>query len=375
MDGADGRGIRGHDPHRSARRPDDRRSVAGPGRALCDDGARRPRRAGDQGRAAGDGDRGGRRRQPPHRAVQGHRDARRSRPISPASTAARNRSRSTSPTRPTARVFDALVARADVLVENFRPGVMDRLGLGWAALHAKHPRLIYAATSGFGHTGPDRDRPAYDMIVQAMGGIMSVTGWPGGPPTRVGTSIGDITAGLFTVAGILAALHDRDADRRGALRRRRDARRPDRDPRERRRALCRHRRRAGAARRAASVDHAVRGLCLRRRPYRRRGGQRRLFSALAAALDLPDLAADPRFATNAARTDHADALGALIEARLAAHDAAHWLDPRSRRRPVRPAPRRRPGARPPRRSARATWRSRPPSPTARRCSPRAIRSS
>jgi CoA:oxalate CoA-transferase len=119
-------------------------------------------------------------------------------------------------------VFDALVARADVLVENFRPGVMARLGLGWDALHARHPRLIYAAASGFGHTGPDRGKPAYDMIVQAMGGIMSVTGWPGGPPTRVGTSIGDITAGLFTVAGILAALHHRQSLEQAVVSRRDD---------------------------------------------------------------------------------------------------------------------------------------------------------
>ncbi|MGL4541315.1 MAG: CaiB/BaiF CoA transferase family protein, partial [Polymorphobacter sp.] len=107
-------------------------------------------------------------------------------------------------------IFAALLARADVLVENYRPGVMDKLGFGWAALRVRYPRLIYAAASGFGHTGPDSQKAAYDMVVQAMGGIMSVTGWPGGPPTRVGTSVGDITAGLFTVIGILSALHERE---------------------------------------------------------------------------------------------------------------------------------------------------------------------
>ena len=78
--------------------------------------------------------------------------------------------------------LDQLLSQADVLVENFRPGVMDRLGYGWDEVHARHPALVYASISGFGQTGPHRSRPAYDMVVQAMGGIMSVTGTPGGPP-------------------------------------------------------------------------------------------------------------------------------------------------------------------------------------------------
>jgi CoA:oxalate CoA-transferase len=112
-------------------------------------------------------------------------------------------------------IFDRLLARADVLVENFRPGTMEKLGYGWDVVHARHPALIYAAASGFGHTGPNSERPAYDMVVQAMGGIMSLTGHPGGPPTRVGTSIGDITAGLFATIGIAAALVDRTRTKRG----------------------------------------------------------------------------------------------------------------------------------------------------------------
>src|SRR5262245_26005704 len=102
------------------------------------------------------------------------------------------------------RVFDALLARADVLAENFRPGTLERLGYGWEALHARHPRLVYLAVSGFGHGGPYAERPAYDVIVQGMGGIMSLTGQPGAPPTRVGTSIGDIAAGLFAAVGVRA---------------------------------------------------------------------------------------------------------------------------------------------------------------------------
>lgn len=222
-------------------------------------------------------------------------------------------------------VFDALVARADVLVENFRPGVMDRLGLGWSALHARHPRLIYAATSGFGHTGPDRDRPAYDMIVQAMGGIMSVTGWPGGKPTRVGTSIGDITAGLFTVAGVLAALHHREQSGKGRFV---DVAMLDGQIAILENAVARY-----------AVSGVAPGPLGARHPsitpfaaYACAGGHivvaagnDSLFRALARALDLPDLLADARFATNAARTDHAEVLGSLIEARLAGQDAEHWL--------------------------------------------------
>lgn len=103
-----------------------------------------------------------------------------------------------------------LVEKSDVLVENFRPGTMEKLGLGYERLKAVNPRLIYAAISGFGQTGPYRDRPAYDAVVQAMGGIMSITGQADGIPTRVGASIGDITAGLFGAVGILAALLERE---------------------------------------------------------------------------------------------------------------------------------------------------------------------
>jgi CoA:oxalate CoA-transferase len=104
------------------------------------------------------------------------------------------------------KIFLEMVRKVDVIVENFRPGTMERLGLGYDTLKQHNPRLIYAAASGFGHNGPYSERPAYDAIVQAMGGLMSITGQPDGPPTRVGTSIGDITAGMFTAIGILAAL-------------------------------------------------------------------------------------------------------------------------------------------------------------------------
>ena len=104
------------------------------------------------------------------------------------------------------RIFEKLLEKADVVVENFRPGTMEKLGYGWETLHARYPQLIYAAASGFGHTGPNSKDPAYDMVVQGMGGIMSVTGFPGGEPTRVGMSIGDVGSGIYTAVAVNAAL-------------------------------------------------------------------------------------------------------------------------------------------------------------------------
>lgn len=112
-------------------------------------------------------------------------------------------------------LFLRLVDQADVVMENFTPGKMAALGLGADDLLARNPRLIYASTSGFGQTGPLRDRPALDIIVQGMGGVMSITGYADGPPARPGTSIGDITAGLYTAVGILAALREREVSGQG----------------------------------------------------------------------------------------------------------------------------------------------------------------
>jgi crotonobetainyl-CoA:carnitine CoA-transferase CaiB-like acyl-CoA transferase len=108
-----------------------------------------------------------------------------------------------------------LVARCDVVVENNRPGVLDRLGLKAAELRAQYPRLIWCAISGFGQDGPYRDKPAYDMIVQALSGGMSLTGEPGGAPVRAGIPIGDIAAGMYATIAILAALNRRHATGQG----------------------------------------------------------------------------------------------------------------------------------------------------------------
>ncbi|MBT5642021.1 CoA transferase, partial [Candidatus Bathyarchaeota archaeon] len=114
-------------------------------------------------------------------------------------------------------VFKGLVRECDILLENFRPGAMDRLGLGYEDLSKINPELIYAAISGFGQTGPYKTRPGYDIIGQAMGGLLSITGWPDGPPTRSGTAIGDILSSLFCTIGILAALKVREQTGMGQL--------------------------------------------------------------------------------------------------------------------------------------------------------------
>jgi crotonobetainyl-CoA:carnitine CoA-transferase CaiB-like acyl-CoA transferase len=108
-----------------------------------------------------------------------------------------------------------LVEVSDVVLENFKPGTMDKLGLSYEALKEANPRIIAAAISGFGQYGPYRDRPGYDIIAQAMGGLMSVSGWPDSPPTRTGTAIGDVLAGLNCCIGILAALRSREHTGRG----------------------------------------------------------------------------------------------------------------------------------------------------------------
>jgi CoA:oxalate CoA-transferase len=223
-------------------------------------------------------------------------------------------------------LFERLLARSDVLVENFRPGTLARLGYDWPTLHAHFPRLVYAACSGFGHTGSYWGRPAYDMVVQAMGGIMSITGEPGGAPVRVGTSIGDITAGLFTVIGIQAALWERATTGLGQMV---DVAMLD----------CQVAILENAIARYAATGEAP-GPMGSRHPsitpfeaYRAAdghviiaAGNDALFGRLAAALGRPELAHDARFRSNGDRVAHADALKAEIEAVLAGGTVASWLD-------------------------------------------------
>jgi CoA:oxalate CoA-transferase len=115
------------------------------------------------------------------------------------------------------KVFLRLIEKADVLIESFRPGTMAKLGLDYATLAGQNPRLIYGAISGFGQTGPYAGRPAYDIVAQAMGGTMSVTGEEGGEPVKVGAFIGDLAASLYLVIGILASLKERDQSGQGQM--------------------------------------------------------------------------------------------------------------------------------------------------------------
>ena len=110
-----------------------------------------------------------------------------------------------------------LARKSDILLENFRPGVMDRLGLGYKAIREVNPRIIYASCSGFGQTSPYANRPAYDVIVQGMGGTLSITGEAGRGPVRVGFSIGDMGGGVFTALGVLSALHEREKSGEGQM--------------------------------------------------------------------------------------------------------------------------------------------------------------
>ena len=107
-------------------------------------------------------------------------------------------------------IFKELVKKADIIIENYRPGKMEKVGLGYDELKKENPAIIYGAVSGFGHTGPLSKRAGYDIIGQAMGGLMSTTGWPGGPATRSGTPLGDVLGGLNLAIGILAALVNRE---------------------------------------------------------------------------------------------------------------------------------------------------------------------
>lgn len=107
-------------------------------------------------------------------------------------------------------IFKELVKKADIIIENYRPGTMEKLGLGYDELKKVNPSIIYGAVSGFGHTGPLSKRAGYDIIGQAMGGLMSTTGWPEGPATRSGTPLGDVLGGLNLAIGILAALVNRE---------------------------------------------------------------------------------------------------------------------------------------------------------------------
>lgn len=220
-------------------------------------------------------------------------------------------------------IFRRLVRTADVVMENFRPGVMDRLGLGHAALMAENPRLVYCAISGFGQDGPLRDLPAYDQIIQGMSGIMSVTGAPENAPYRVGYPVADTIGGITAAFAVAAALADHDR-REGVF--------IDVSMLEA----------AMATMGWAVSNHLIAG----REPrplgndnvtaspsgtFRTGDGllniaanKQEQFEALCRVLGHPEWAADPRFAQRHARLQHREALRAAIEEAMAGAGADHW---------------------------------------------------
>ncbi|MFP5219636.1 MAG: CaiB/BaiF CoA transferase family protein [Actinomycetes bacterium] len=223
------------------------------------------------------------------------------------------------------QVARRLATRADVVVENYRPGVMARLGLGWAELSAERPDLVYCSISGFGHTGPWRERPAYDAVVQGMSGIMAITGAADGPPVKPGVPVADLAAGLYAFGAITTALLGRTTTGRGTHL---DLAMYD--------ATVSLLEGAALAWLATGVDpHRIGNAHFAIAPFDTFACADRditvcaandqLFRALAGALGRPELADDPRFATNADRHTARDALKTEIEAVLRTASAEHWL--------------------------------------------------
>ncbi|ESP88812.1 CaiB/BaiF CoA transferase family protein [Candidatus Halobonum tyrrellensis] len=224
--------------------------------------------------------------------------------------------------------FRELAREADVLVENFRVGRMDEWNLGYADLRADNPGLVYCALSGYGEWGPDRDRPAYDIVMQAEGGFMSFTGVDGGPPVRIGVALADIGAGMYAAQAVLAALFERERSDDGAGQKV-DVSLLDGQ--------------------AAWTSYMATNYFATGDPPGRMGSKHPTIAPYQAfetadsyvvvavasepiwerfcrALDRPDLYADERFETNSARVEHRDELDPLLDAALAERSTDDWLD-------------------------------------------------
>ncbi len=223
-----------------------------------------------------------------------------------------------------------LLEGADVLCENFRPGVMGRLGLDYASLAPRFPRLVYAATSGFGQTGPDAGRPAYDLVVQARSGLMSITGEPGGPPVRVGVSISDLSGALFTLVGLFSALEARHRTGRGQMV---DVALLDSTVALLENAVLRYDI-TGESPGPLGTRHPTvtpfEAFATRTAPIVIAVSNDAQWRRFCDASGRDDLAADLRFATNQSRTAHYEALRAELVKTFAAHSAEAWLEMLSR---------------------------------------------
>lgn len=223
-------------------------------------------------------------------------------------------------------VLRRLLRGADVLVENFRAGTMDRLGFGYEAVRALNPRLVYASISGFGQDGPYRDRAAYDLILQGMGGLMGTTGEEGGPPVKVGVAVADIAAGMFAAFGVLAALRVRDRTGAGQV--------VDVSMLDSQVAWMTYQAgyyfatgqnpgRLGSAHPSLVPYQAFRT----RDGYLNVAvGSEGIWARFTSAIEAPQLAADSRFATNADRVKNRAALIALLEPIFAGRTTREWAE-------------------------------------------------
>lgn len=225
-----------------------------------------------------------------------------------------------------AEVVRELARGADVLVENYRPGVLERAGLGYAALHEINPGLIYASVSGFGHAGPYRDRGGFDLIAQAMSGIMSFTGERGAArPVSAGVPLSDVTAGIYAAVGVLAALNHRHASGEGQ----------HVEATLLEAAMAHTVWEAGAALTSGQIAQPNGSRHRLSAPYEALktadgflvigAGNQKLWGRLCAVLEAPELEADPEFATPQRRLENRDALQARLEAILARDGTAAWV--------------------------------------------------
>jgi len=220
-------------------------------------------------------------------------------------------------------ILKELVKKVDVLVENFRPGTMEKLGLGYEVLKEINPRLIYASSTGYGQTGPYSQRPAYDAVVQAMGGIMSITGQADGVPTRVGTSIGDIAAGLFCAIGILAALQERARSGLGQMV---DVAMLDCQVAILENAISRFEFTGEIPRPIGNRHPSIvpfETFTTLSDPIMVAAGNDRLWATLCELMEL-DIACDPRFATNPQRNEHYAELRPILAEKFMTKTAEEW---------------------------------------------------
>ena len=220
----------------------------------------------------------------------------------------------------------ALASEADVVIESFKPGVAQRLGIGYEQLSAEHPELVYCSVSGFGQSGPLREHPGYDQLLQAYAGHMSITGEPERPSVRIGPSAIDLLTGAHAAYGIVLALRERDRSGRGQL--------LETSLYDSSLHLITHfiADYTGSGRLPGKLGGDFAFLA----PYGMFAGSDRefymgvgtdtMFAKLCEAIELPQLPHDPRFAANGPRLEHREELNALLAPRFGAREAAHWVE-------------------------------------------------